>query len=174
MGKRNCRGSVIAETPGALWLLFVLFLVPFIDLATVMLRYTFVVSASRDAAHAASKAKTFSANLSTTDLSARNAADTTGRQTAAAFSEITVSSVTTAIVSTDLSTQVVTRRSTPLTAPADTSLYLYEYETTVSGQINPLITFTVGPFPSIPGLSAPVAVAVTSREFVENPQGLNQ
>ncbi len=174
MGKRRCRGSSIVELPVALWVLFVLFTVPFIDLATVLIRYTFMVSASRDAAHAAGKAKSYLSNLTATDLSAANLADSAARTTAAAFSEITVTNVTTRILSTDLTTQAVTSRTTPLPAPADTSLALYEYETTVSGQVNPLITFNAGPFPGIPGLSSPVSVSVTSREFVENPQGLNQ
>lgn len=167
-------GSTLIDTPAALWLLFVLFLVPMIDLATVFLRYTFMVAASRDAAHAAAKAKTFRTDISTSERSAINMASSAATATASSFREIRVDRVVTQMVITDLSNQAVTRRTTPLTAPADTGINLYEIETTVVGQINPLVNFTAGAFPGIPGLSAPVPVSVTSREFFENPQGLNQ
>lgn len=174
MRKRNRFGSVIVETPAALWVLLVLFTVPMIDMAAVLIRYTFMVAASRDAAHAAGRAKSYMSNLTPEDPSAMNLADSYGRRTAASFAEISVDSITTRLLITNLTTRAVTVRTTPLTSPADTSENLYEYETVINGRINPLVPFYAGPFAGIPGLSAPVQVNVASRSFCENPQGLTQ
>lgn len=172
MYKRDYRGAVLVETPLALWILFVLFTVPFIDLASVMLRYTFVVSASRDAAHAAGKAKSFMNNLTASEPSAINLSKSAANTTASAFSEITVLNVSTKILITDILTRKTTTSAAPLSQPADTSANLYQFETTVEASINPLVPFAAGPMAGIPGLSAPIRVSVSSREFCENPQGL--
>ncbi len=171
---RKKHGSLIVDAPLALWILFVLITIPMIDLAAVMIRYTFLVAASRDAASAASKAKSFLADISSTEKSAVNLAVTTANRTASSFAEVTINQVNTRIVITDLASLAVSRRNAPLASPADTDLNLYEIETLVDGQVNPLIPFTSGLLPGVPGLSAPIRVSVVSRQFVENPQGLNQ
>lgn len=170
--RRNSHGSFIAEAPVALWLLLVVFMFPFLDLAAATIRYTFVVMASRDAAHAASRAKSYMANTSGSELSAVNIARSQAIATASAFSEITVDNVTTRILITDLNSRQITSQTAPLAQPADTSNFLYQIETVVSGQINPLLTFDGGILPDIPGLSAPIPISVASREICENPQGL--
>lgn len=170
---RNNHGSYIAEAPIALWLLLVVFMFPFVDLAAATIRYTFIVMASRDAAHAASRAKSYLSDTSGSELSAVNLARNQAIATASGFSEITVNSVTTRILITDLGSKLVTSQTAPLATPADTSNNLYQIETVVSGQINPLLTFDAGILPDIPGLSAPIPVSVASREICENPQGLN-
>lgn len=167
-------GSVMVEAPIAIWLLFVLFTIPFIDLASIMLRYTFMVAASRDSVHAAAKAKSFISDLTPSDPSATSLANTVARQTSAAFSEITVTSVTTRLLVTDVATGSVKSQATVLSKPADSSANVYQFETTVTGLVNPLVPFLAGPFPGIPGLSAPVPVSVSSSEFCENPQGLTR
>lgn len=165
---------MIADAPIAIWLIFVMLTFPFIDMAAISIRYTFMVSASRDAAHAAARTKSFMANVSGTDLSAVNTARNQAMATANAFSEITISDVTTRILITDLASRRVTSQTTPLAQPADTSANLYQIETVVSGQINPIINCDTGEVPGIPGLSAPVPISVASREVCEYPQGLNQ
>lgn len=174
MSLRVRQGSMIAEAPVALWLLFVVFVIPFIDLATIMLRYTFVLAASRDGAHCAAKGKSFRTEVTASEPSAMSLADKVARRTAAVFTEITVDQVTTRIVVTNLSSGHVTVLEAPLTVPADTSENLYQIETAVTAQINPLIPFEAGFLEGIPGLSAPVLVTVASRELCENPQGLSQ
>lgn len=172
--RRRAGGSVIADTPLALWVLFVLFTIPFLDLASVCLRYTFFVTASRDAAHEAARAKSFFVDLSADQRSSVSMAQETAENVARSFSEINVTAVNTRLLITNIASGAVTIRTTPLPAPADTSSNLYEIETIVSGNINPLVTFNAGPMPGIPGLSAPVPVTVSSRELCENPQGLTQ
>jgi hypothetical protein len=90
---RKSRGSFIAELPLALWLLFLVFMVPFLDMATVLLRYTFIVSATRDGVHAAAKSKTYLTNASASDTSAVNSAPAAVALTASCFSEIQINNV---------------------------------------------------------------------------------
>lgn len=172
--KRKARASFIAEGPLALWILFFLMTFPFLDLATVLLRYTFLVSAVRDGVHAAAHAKTFLINPSPTNLSAVNTAPLAVSQTASAFSEIQVTSVQTRILATNIASKQLTVYTSPLTQAADDASNLYEIEIVVQGAINPLINLNIGILPAIPGLTASVPVTLAAREFCEYPQGLNQ
>ncbi len=175
--KRNRKenASFIAEAPFALWVLFFFFTVPFLDMATVLLRYTFIVAAARDGVHAAAHSKTFLSGTSNT-LSAISAATAQVNQTAGAFSEISVSSVQTRILETNISTQLLNAYpyNQPLNQVADESSYLYEIETMVVGTINPLLNMNIGIVPPIPGLTTGVPVTLSAREYCEYPQGLNQ
>ena len=172
---RSGRAQLIAELPLVLWVMFIVLMIPLIDLATFTIRYTFLLAASRDAAMSASLARTFGTNPSSTELSAKNAATAAAQTEASAWSEVTVTSVTTNIVITKLSTGIVTRQSTPLSTPADTVNNAYQIETIVNGTTNPILRFSSSSFwGNIPGLTAPVPVSITSRAYFENPQGLNQ
>lgn len=173
--RRNRAGNAIADMPAVLWVLFVLILYPLLDLATVGMRYTFFLTTSREAAMAASRAKTFFADLSGTDKSARNAASSTANVTASRFSGLTVTSTTTSLLVTNLATNAVTRYTTPIaTTSIDTASNLYSYEVTVAGMVAPLITFNIPVISNIPGLTAPMNVSITSQKMCENTQGLNQ
>lgn len=167
-------GSFIAEAPLALWVLFFIFTFPLLDMACVLLRYTFVVSATRDGVHAAAHSKTFFTNASARDSSAVNAASSAVALTASSFSEIQINNVSTQILVTDISTQQVSQSSLPLQQPADTDSNLYELQTVVQANINPLINMNIGILPVIPGLTAAMPVTVAAREYCEYPQGLNQ
>lgn len=170
------KAQAMAELPIVLWVIIVFLTIPLVDLTTFSLRYNFIMAASRDAAYSASRAKTFLTNVSSTELSAVNSATAAAQQTANAFSEVTINSVTTNIVITNLANGTVTRQSTKLLVPADTSTNAYQIETIVNGTISPLITMDPNGnyFVPIPGLTAPIPVSVASRGFMENPQGLNQ
>ncbi len=171
--KRNEKGSFMVEVPLALWMLFVLFTFPLLDLATVLLRYTFIVAAARDGVHAAAQSKTFQFSTSPTQQSAMANAQLATALTAAAFSEISVTNVKTQILATDINTLKVTTYNQALATPADQTTNLYEIQTTVTGSIDPLLTIAIGVFDNVPGLSLPVPVTVTAREYCEYPQGLN-
>ena len=171
---RHKGAAFIAELPFALWILFFLFFLPLLDMATVCLRYCFVVAAVRDGVHAAAQSKTFLTNASPTSLSAINVAPAAVAATASGFSEITVNSVQTYILATNVASLQVSQYSQPLAQPADTTVSLYQIETIVKGQINPLITMSTGLLPGVPGLTASVPVTVAAREYCEYPQGLNQ
>jgi hypothetical protein len=171
---RKQKGSMIADVPAALWVLLVLFTFPLIDLAAITIRYTFLVTASRDAAHAAAQAKSFFTSVSGQYPSAVILAEQQANTSAQGFSEISINNVKTNIVTTNINSGAVSRRSTPLTAAADTSTNLYQIEVEITGQINPLITNHSGSLLNIPGISSPMQVVVASREYCEFPQGLTQ
>lgn len=171
---RHASAALTAELPLALWILFFLFTFPMIDMATMLLRYSFMVAATRDGAHAAGQARTFWTDSAPGQLSAKNAAASAVAATAAAFTEVSVSSVQAQIVSTSLTSSQVTRYSQPLGQPADTTNNLYEVEIVVKGQISPIIPMSSTTwFPVVPGLTAAIPVSVAAREYCENPQGLN-
>ncbi len=173
--KRPTRASFIAELPFALWAVFFLFLLPFIDMASVLLRYTFLVAAARDGVHAAARSKTFLADIPGTP-SAVNAASQFASLTASAFSEVTVNRVQTRILETDFSSLQLKSYpyNQPLSSPADESINLYEIEVLLSGEINPLLRMESGFFPPVPGLTGAIPVEVNAREYCEYPNGLHE
>lgn len=171
---RRGNGSLIAEAPVALWLLLFFFTVPFFDMATILIRYTFFVAAARDGVHEAARSKTFQFDASATSPSAINKAVSTVNTTASSFNEIRVNSTITRILETNITNQRMNIYTTKLAAPADTTANLYEIETYVTGTIRPLVPSSPGFLLGIPGLTSPVPVVVSAREYCEYPQGLNQ
>jgi hypothetical protein len=171
---RLAHGQAVAEMGIVLWVLLFLIALPFMDLISFSLRYNFLLMASRDAAFAASRSRTFQTDVSSTQLSAINAASSAAQNTSSSFNSVQINSVRTYIVVTRLSDGLQTRQNSKLANPADTSNYVYQIETVLNGNANPLFTMPQGYFVSIPGLTAPINVSIASRSFVENPQGLNQ
>ncbi len=171
---RKSNGSSVAEMPAVLWVLFVLLTFPLVDLAAVTMRYTFLLTTSREAVMVASRAKTFYADSSVLDPSARNLASATAYYSASRFTGITVTSVQTRIVATDLNTNSISYYDTPLTLPADSATSLYSFETTVTGSIQPLLPFRGPAYTNVPGLTGPMTVAISSQKMCENIQGLNR
>ena len=158
-------GSAIAEAPVALWFAILALFMPLLCLATITLRYAFVVTAAHEAAYQAAVSKTFSTDISTTDLCAINAADATAKKVANSFSGISVNTVSTKIIQSDSQTNTLQVH--------ETTRYVYLLETTIDGLVQPLILGHSGLFQDIPGLTGPMHVQVSSRKLAENPQGLN-
>ena len=167
-------GQTLLELPAVLWVIIMMLTIPLVDLVTFSIRYNFLMAASRDAVYAASRAKTFRQDVSSSELSAVNSANQVARQTASKFSEVNINSVTSRIVITRLSNGAVTRQSTPLVQPADTSTYTYQLETDVNGSTSPILKVSSDYWANIPGLTSDIPVTITSRAYFENPQGLNQ
>lgn len=168
--ERNAMAT-IAELPIVLWVMLLVLAYPMISMAMITTRYGFLLSASRDGAHAGARAKTFSQNASASELSAVNATDQRVRNAVSSFDGINIQSISVNIVITDLQTNQVTRQQTALQSPADVSRNLYQIENIVTADIQPFITVN-GSFSGIPGLTAPIRVTVSSRECCESPQGL--
>lgn len=171
---RPAKGSITAELPVVLWVIFVAMTIPLVAMVSFSIRYNFLVAASRDAAYTASRATTYAADVSPSELSAVHSADAAARVTASKFSEITVNSVSTNIIITRLSTGVITRQNQALAQPADTSTYVYQIETVVNGSTTPLLALEECYWNRVPGLTAPINVSIASKAYFENPQGLNQ
>lgn len=171
---RTTRGAFIAELPVALWMLILGFTFPLVDLSIATMRTTLVLGACRDGVHEAARSKTFQTSISASELSSQQSALNTVNQVASRFHGIRITSVNTFIIRTDINTQVSTRYASALTQPADSSAYVYNIETVVVGQADPLVTFNIPFFGNIPGLTGPMTVSAAAREFAEYPQGLNQ
>jgi Flp pilus assembly protein TadG len=173
MKRRSKRGNFIIDTPLALFIFLFFFCFPFMDLATITLRSTFMYAAAHNAAWEAARAHTYLTSLDG-QPSAVQLASTSASRTAAAFSGIQVNSVKTNIVSTNINSLNQTKQSAPLKLPADSSVNSYQVEVSVSGAVSPLITYNAAGFTNIPGLTQPMIMTFTDRQYCENPQGLNK
>jgi len=153
--------------------MLVMFFFPLLSLSTNGIRYVFLVNAAHRAALAASQAKSFQANTSSTDLSAVNLAQQVAAQNVSAFTGMTLAQTNTYIVIAPSNGGAPTRQSVPLAKPADTNNNAYDVEVQLVASIKPLIA---GSFPivRIPGLSAPMSVTARADVVFENSQGLTQ
>ncbi len=171
---RRTQTGGFADVGGVLWFLLLCLTFPLLDLSTIGLRYTFLLGAARDAATDAAVANTFLTDSSASDLSAVNMAVARTNQNAKSFRGVKLLNVRTNLLITNLTTNAVTRQSTPLSAPADTSQNLYQIEVVVTGDVDPLLTYNNKFFGSVPGLTGPARFVVTSQSVAENPEGMNQ
>ena len=173
---KRSRGSFTVELPGVLFVLFMLLVFPLLNLATVTLRYTYLLEAARDAAHLAAQAKTFLVNADSNNQSAVNTAQSRINLTADSYTGVTFNSVITRIRITNIANHTVTTQTTPLATPADTNVNYYAIEVVINGSCQPLLSYTdgLGNFFNIPGLTSPMTYTVSSQEMCENTQGLTQ
>lgn len=170
---RTERGNYAVELPGALLIIFFVFVFPLINLGTMGLRYGILLAAARDGAHAASKCYTFQVGSAGKPAAVQAAPDAVSRLVGQ-FSGVTVESVDVDILVTSLSTNSVTRFESRLPGPADPSSNVYGIEAEVVGVLEPLLPYAGPLFGNIPGLTSPVTARVVSTEFAEAPHGLNQ
>lgn len=152
-------------------LLFALAL-PVMDLVTITTRVTFLFACARDAAFYAAKSKSFITDVSAKELSAKNAASKIAYMEAAGFSGVSIDSVETAILITDITTKQTTSQQVKLATAPNSDQNIYQIEVTINGRVRPLILFSNRLFGSIPGLSDWIGVTVRSKEYCEYPQGL--
>jgi hypothetical protein len=175
MRLRDRKGSQIAQLGPILWLVFTMFLFPLISMSTIGMRYALLLNATRLASSAASEASTFQTDLSPSQRSATNIARAVATQAAAGFSGINLQNTATYLVVCPLvSNGTVTRQSTKLATPADSSHNSYSVEVVLSGQLQPLVPSSRGWFGNVPGLTAPITLSARNDVAFENTQGLTQ
>jgi hypothetical protein len=150
-----------------------MFVFPLVNLGTTGLRWAMLAEAARDGAHAAATSYTFQAG-SAGKPSAVTSAPTAVNQFVSKYTGITVSNIDVDILATDINTQAVSRHENKLPLPANTQQYVYALETTVTGSLQPLITYNAPFILNVPGLTGPWTTTITAREFAESPQGLNE
>jgi hypothetical protein len=167
---RKPAGTVIAEAPVVLWVLFIGVAFPLIDLTTAFVRLTFLYAATHTACIEAARAKTFLVSINSAPT-AVSLAQGGISAVVAAFTGIHVIQQTTTIVITDIATQAQTVQATPLTTPADVSTFVYQVQVSTHGTADPLLPI---PLPvAVAGLNAPISVTFSDRQYFENPQGLS-
>ena len=170
---RTQTGSLVEVAP-VLWFLLLMLTFPLLNLATVGLRYTFLLGASRDAVQAASVAKTFLVDLDSSNPSAVDAAQAIATQECADFKGIHLTNVTTNLVITNLNTNAVTIQSTPLSGPADTANFFYQVQVITTAKVDPFLTYRGAIFGNIPALTGPATFSLASQQMCENPTNMNQ
>ncbi|MBX9685582.1 MAG: hypothetical protein K2X27_02700, partial [Candidatus Obscuribacterales bacterium] len=84
------------------------------------------------------------------------------------------SNVDVAIIGTPIKTTVQPLRSADKLAVVNTKDYLYQIEVTVNGTVEPLVTLSDSIFGKVPGLTIPMPITASYRQFSEHPQGLAQ
>lgn len=169
---RKQSGSSLLELPLMLWVMFGLLFVPMLSLASITLRGAILDSVVRDAAHVASKSRTYGTNTAE-GVCAKEAAETEVGQRLAPFLGIAASSVDTTILTTDIASGNVFRSNTAL-VNVDSSRNIYQIETSVRGTVQPVLGGNLAIFGNIPGFTTPLLVTHTAREMFENPQGLTR
>jgi hypothetical protein len=169
---RRCRGYIISEHAAMLVILILGFIFPFLDLATVGLRYAFLTMAVHDAAHVSSTCSTFSSGSSDSavmDLVPPQIAYSLGTRWGFDNRVITVRVVAARVPDGMLA---FSEPNLPFTGTVDTQNWVYTNEVTVKADLQPLISFSSPFLPGIPGISAPINVVVSAKEVSENPAGL--
>lgn len=172
---RKAHASSIAELPVAILILFLVLLLPLIDLATIAFRTSFIHSACHNAVHSAARARTFLQNgdkgeLSAVNIAKRDAVAT--KENGLAGVNFTDRDITVVIVGNPTKVgKPPLRTDSPLKA-VETKDYIYQIEVQISGTVEPLITLTPTLFGNVPGLTIPFPITATYRQFSEHPAGL--
>jgi len=171
---RKQSGYVIAENASAIIVLFLGLLFPLIDLATAGLRYSLLMKAVHDGAHASLSCLSFSSGSSPSAVLDIVPVQIT--KSLLGVSGVTNTTTTVQIISSRISdgAVIVNTPNQKLSAPADTLNYLYANQVTVKAQLAPFITYTAPFLPSIPTLNAPFTTSISCQEISDNPQGLNR
>lgn len=162
--------SGVVELPFVVWIFLFVLTFPLINLATIGLRLTFLYSAAHTACLRACRGQTFMTavenNPSCVMLANKAVQDVTQK-----FTGIHVSKITTQILTTSIDTGIQSRTVSPLTKPADVSKNTYQIEVVLDCSADPFL-----PIPSpvqIAGLSAPLQLTLSDRQYCESPDGLN-
>ncbi|MDR3616193.1 MAG: hypothetical protein P4L53_21720 [Candidatus Obscuribacterales bacterium] len=173
--KRSERGSFIAENAAITVAIWIGFVIPFINLSTVGLRYSILMRAVHDGAHTASGCTSFSSGSGT-----RAVMDYAPQQVLTSLAQtpgVNVLSDNVTIITTPFATNVpvlnTANKPLPSTVTIDTTANVYTIQLTVNATVAPLMQAAAsGIIPAIPGLTSPMNVTVGSQEISENPSGL--
>jgi hypothetical protein len=178
----NEKGEFIAELPGVLLVLFILLMVPMIQLASVTYRAYLVRTAALEAVHRAGRAQSFIADLPGLPGDPPNPSAQT------IFAKYIRASIDNKVLANGqlqtptpalccLAQPIMGGAPTVFTAPLppamiEVSKYEYFFELRGSALVAPLLPFTSNLFPVIPGVTGPMDISVSCRQRVENPAGL--
>lgn len=170
-------GSSLLELPLFLAILFFLFFFPLIDLAVIGLRSSMVTTAANQAALKAARAEQYSENSANGQLSARATATRWARDSVrAGYGGVTIreADVRTFIVGMPLRDGLPPIRQEAPLQEVNKDDYIYQIEVEVAGTVEPLLMLNDQVIGQVPGLSAPLTIRVSSREFFEHTKGLTK
>ena len=174
MRTRSKNGQSLAEIGPTLWFALIIIFFPMITYSTIGVRYILLMNAAKLAAGQAAQCRSFQTDISASEKSAVNTANSLATKAVGYFKGIHLQQITTSIVTCSYSGSTVTKRTTPLTSPPDVSFTCYDVEVLLQAQIDPIITNSSLCSLGIPGLTKPMTVIAKSDVVFENPQGLTQ
>ncbi len=167
-------GSSLIELPVTMWVLFIMFFVPLVDLATICLRTAYFYSA----VHAASL-DACRANSLTQEVDHQRPAVTLAKESLTRrvmlFRGLELKQIKLFLVRIDTATreqQVYPLGSTPPVLAADSASSIYQLQIVASASISPLLPMKSTAFVNIPGITAAIPFSVSDQQYIENPQGL--
>jgi hypothetical protein len=172
--KRSRKGSIAAEQMAALMVLFLGLFFPLCNIATTFFRYGLVLQAVQNGAHVGSTAQTWTAGSSPTAVMDVVPATIINfcNSTKGLYNPI----VKVRMIETDLAPGgPVNRlpdntRLNPATQPR--AGFIYSIETTLDCDIDPLVPFRGNLVPQVPAMTAPYHARITTRQLLENPDGM--
>ncbi|MGD9683114.1 MAG: hypothetical protein AB7W16_18145 [Candidatus Obscuribacterales bacterium] len=168
--RRDSRGGNMAELPAVLFVIFIVFFLPLVNIGTTALRYSLLLASCKEGVHAAATASTFEQS-SPGKPSSQESASESVYDSISKFSGLYVDDIELRIVAVSKATGAVTVYSGKLAQPANTRDNLYFIESAVTARLDPLVTMKLPV--SVPGLTSPWRTVLCLREFSESPQGLN-
>lgn len=173
---RSCQGS-LTEFPLALWILVFLVAFPVINLTGLAIAATCIYLTACNTAEKACCNQTYKTALS----AVKSEADLINKSGFASFAGLTPvagfeqTGVDLFVQATGVAGgSQVYGPNVPLTSPVDTTAYIYEYMTTASYDVKPLISLANIPFVgAIPGMGKPALLSMSAHRVCEFPQGLS-
>lgn len=165
--QREHSGQSTLELPICLFIILVCIFLPLVDLALIGMRSTTVFAAARDGARVAGRANYFSqAKLL--------AAGQVGLSIAQGFAGVHTSAepIKVFLIGVPIQPGPAPIRQEGVLTEIKPDQYVYQIEVVVTARVDPLITLNTSIFQGVPGLTEPLTVTATSREFVEHANGL--
>lgn len=170
---RRKNGSSLAELGPALFLVFIILIFPMGTLASIGLRYSFLIMTVRGAAREAAKCKQFQADANAYQISAKNASAQTVARYLQRFGGINVTNNRTYIQIYNKTSQNITFSDVPLNT-IDEQANVYNIGVALTAQVEPLFRNSSAKWGTVPGLTAPFPITAVAAAVAENPSGLNK
>ena len=173
--KRSTKGS-ICEFPLAIWIALAFFAFPLINLTFIGMASSCIFLTAVHTAQSASCSQTYKSALT----AVKKQADTINASPLVKFAGLAPvagfesSGIDLFIQATSVSgNSMLYGPNTELNNPADTASFIYEYKTTATYDIKPVINLAAVPgFSSIPGLGKPARISLSAHRSCEFPMGL--
>jgi hypothetical protein len=170
--RKRRKGSILAEMPATMYLIFFGLLLPLIGMATIGYRISLAYFAVKDSCYKAAKSATFSTppNSAVSNAAAAWAQDT------AAWNGIT-GTYTISIVTQPIAggTETISTTKLPTTPAPNTALNMYFIRLVATCQVQPFFPAPGGWMGlQVPGLTKAYPMTMKYQYYVENTAGLTQ
>lgn len=179
--RRSRKGNAIAEFGPALWIFFILIIIPLVDLASFMWGIGTVMLLANMSVRQAAGARTYSEAINIVNKTEDDLANFKSfaliTPTGGGTHGVKLQVISNPIAGAASTPTVYAPPPAPNRIPVDRQTLestLYHYHVTAAYDVQPLMNFNGMPFFSgIPALGAPVPISYDGTATVEHPEGLN-